>query len=102
MVERVKDYKVHLSPESEASGACVATSSESAITLKENDINLYRYGGFALHSMIEKRKKKLEMGPKDSCVQLEPKFLENQLVQKDQWNELPTPILDLNRVAFIW
>lgn len=97
MVERVKEYKVHLSPESDASGACVATGSESAITLKENDVNLYRYGGFALHSMIEKRKRKLETGPKDSCVQLELKFLENQVVQKDQWNELPTPILDLKQ-----
>ena len=40
-VERVKDYKVHRSLESEANGACMATGSESAIDLKENNVNLY-------------------------------------------------------------
>ena len=47
--------------------------------------------------MIKKRKNKLEMGPKDSCIQLELKFLENQPVQKDEWDELPMPILDLKQ-----
>ena len=37
------------------------------------------------------------MGPKDSCIQLELKFLENQLVQKDEWDELPMPILELKQ-----
>ena len=41
MVERVKDYKIHLSLESEANDACMATGSESAINLKENNVNLY-------------------------------------------------------------
>ena len=75
MIDRVKEYKIHLSKESDTTGQCVATSSESTITLRENDINLYRYGGFALHSMIEKRKKKLA-GPRDLCVQQELTFLE--------------------------
>ena len=97
MVDRVKDNKVHLSSESDAASACADASRESAITLKENDVNLYRYGGFTLHSMIEKRNKSLQTGPKDSCVKLELDFLRGQLVQKERWKELPTPILDLNQ-----
>ena len=98
MVDQAKDYKASLSTESDATGACVgASGTESTITLKENNINLYRYGGFALHSMSEKRKRKLETEPKNYCVRLELRFLENQLIQKEDWDELPTPIKDLKQ-----
>ena len=97
MVDQVKDYKANLSTESDATGSCVAASSESTITLKEHDINLYRYGGFAVHSMIEKRKRKLQIEPRNSCVQLELRFLENQLIKQEHWDELPTPIKDLKQ-----
>ena len=56
MVDTIKKYKVQQTLQSEASATATApiTSSASDIKLKENNVNLYRYGGFALHSMISK------------------------------------------------
>ena len=39
MVDQVKDYQAHLLSESDATGACVAASSESPITPKEMSIS---------------------------------------------------------------
>ena len=52
MVDKVKDYKV---ADFKASGTStsIARNDDSAITLKENNVNLFRYGGFALHSDTE-------------------------------------------------
>ena len=96
MVDKVKDYKV---ADFKASGAStsIACNDESAITLKENDVNLYRYGGFALHSMIQKRTKAMQEKPRDTSLQRELTFLRHLLIPKQREKELPVPILELNQ-----
>ena len=47
-VDKVKDYKVADFKQSGVKNSR-ASSMKSTITLKESDVNLYRYGGFALH-----------------------------------------------------
>jgi hypothetical protein len=82
MVDKVKDYKVADFKQSGVKSSRVS-SDESIITLKESNVNLYRYGGFALHSMIQKRTKDK---PIDPCFQTELRFLRHlslrQLVEK--------------------
>lgn len=100
MVDQVKDYKAQqtLPTESTTTATAPSTTTGSSIKLKESNVNLYRYGGFALHSMIRKRKKAEQKSPKDSAIlQTELNFLHSLQIRKDRWNELPTPILDLNQ-----
>ena len=48
LTERVRDYKTHLS-------SCSTNDDPpAATTLHESNVNLYRYGGFALHSLLKK------------------------------------------------
>ena len=95
MVDRIKDYKLQQTPTATAP----STSDTSNIKLKESNINLYRYGGFALHSMICKRNKLAEqkLPIANELVQTELRSLHSMQISKDRWNELPTTILDLNQ-----
>ena len=56
MTEKVKDYKINLAvsttePQAEPMAAAISTSKKR---LYESNVNLYRYGGFALHSLLKK------------------------------------------------
>ena len=100
MVDKVKDYKVEQMVQTEITATATAssTSGASRIKLRESNVNLYRYGGFALHSMISKRNKAKQKSPQDpALLQTELKFLHSLRIPKDRWNELPGPILDLNQ-----
>ena len=100
MVDEVKDYKVEqmLQTETTATATAPSTSDASHIKLRESNVNLYRHGGFALHSMISKRKKAKLKSPHDpALLQTELKFLHSIQIPKDRWSELPGPILDLNQ-----
>ena len=100
MVDKVKDYKVEQMLQTEIIGTATApsTSGASRIKLRESNINLDRYGGFALHSMISKRNKAKQKSPQDpALLQTELKFLHSLRIPKDRWNELLGPILDLKQ-----
>jgi hypothetical protein len=90
---RVKDYKVADFKQSGVKNSR-ASSDESTITLKESDVNLYRYGGFALHSMIQKRTKDKLI---DQCLQTELRFLRHLSLPKEREKELPIPVIELNQ-----
>ena len=53
MMEKVKEFKKELSQSESAEQ--VSQSSSSSHNFTESKINLLRYGGFALHSMLLKR-----------------------------------------------
>ena len=54
MTERVKNYKTDGMGDP---GLEVATDDEAVSTLVESNVSLYRYGGFALHSLMKKYEK---------------------------------------------
>lgn len=80
MVDKIKDYKVTDFKQSGVKNSR-ASSKKSTITLKESNVNLYRYGGFALH-LIQKRTKSVKDKPIDSCLQMELRFLRHLSLPK--------------------
>ena len=93
MADKIKGYKVEKTSEEDSTGASV--SAESVLQLREHDINIYRYGGFALHSMLKKRRK-INPG-KSKSVHSELQLLESMRIKDERWTELPIPIQQLKK-----
>ena len=68
----------------------------TAVTLSESNIALYRYGGFALHSMIQKRQHHVQKG-----VKSELGLLETLKVTKEQWDQISPAIQQLTRGGLV-
>ena len=83
MGERVKKYKENLAQEEPAN-----TSSRDKFT--ESNINLLRYGGFALHSMLAKRQRR-------GCEDCELDLLKTVTVTEDEWDKIPPAIRHLQQ-----
>jgi hypothetical protein len=54
MTEKVKDYKAELASAANEQSSVPPVMSTSKSILCESNVNLYRYGGFALHSLFKK------------------------------------------------
>jgi hypothetical protein len=93
MVDKIKHYKVDKFSE-DSSGA---STSDESIQLREHDVNIYRYGSFALHSMLKKRRKATPGKLKSVHVHDELQLLECMRIKDERWNELPIPIQQLKK-----
>lgn len=92
MTRKVKEYKSHLQPSQ-------LQIEEPAISLVESNVCLYRYGGFALHSLLQKYK------ATKSCHDShdhEMKIVLRQLtVKHHQMNLVPYGIQQLNQGGLV-
>ena len=79
MAEKVKKYKEDLLAMDEPA----TTSGCDKFT--ESNINLLRYGGFALHSMLAKRQRR-------GCEDCELDLLKTLTVTEDEWDKIPPAI----------
>ena len=91
MVDRVKAYKESLDAPTESSSGDVSTETTK---LYESKTSLLRYGGFALHSMIKKRKKEAEVTPH---VKSELKILDSLKATQGESDEIPSAIHHLQQ-----
>ena len=91
MVDRVKACKQCVGASTESSSSDVSTETNK---LYESKTSLLRYGGFALHSMIKKRKKEAEATP---LVKSELKILESLKATLDESDDIPSAIHHLQQ-----
>ena len=83
MAEKVKKYKEDLAQEE-------PTTTSSCDKFTESNINLLRYGGFALHSMLAKRQRR-------GCGDCELDLLKTLTVTEDEWDQIPSAIRHLQQ-----
>lgn len=94
MTEKVKEYKISMCP----GPSQVGDQSETNAIFTESNVSLYRYGGFALHSLIKKHEKQresmkqsLSITKSQSMSTAEILSILKQLkVKENQRNELPS------------
>lgn len=53
MTDKVKDYKKGIDCSETTEGPLTDSDDVSTVTFSESKVNLYRYGGFALHSLLK-------------------------------------------------
>ena len=80
MGERVKKYKEDI----------LAQEEPKIYKFTESNINLLRYGGFALHSMLSKRQRR-------GCEDCELDLLKTLTVTEDEWDKIPPAIRHLQQ-----
>lgn len=91
MTEKVKEFKKELSQSMSESAEQLSQSSSSSHKFTESKINLLRYGGFALHSMLLKRVRGVtEINKVD--IEKEVELLLSIRVTEKEWDELPPAI----------
>ena len=88
MADKVRDTKT-----AQALEVAAGTTDEMSHTLTESNVALYRYGGFALHSMVQKR----QCHVSKETVKIELALLESLKVTKEQYSQIPPAIQQLNR-----
>ena len=88
MADKVRDTKT-----AQALEVAAGTTDEMSHTLTESNVALYRYGGFALHSMVQKRRCHVSK----ETVKSELALLESLKVTKEQYSQIPRAIQQLNR-----
>lgn len=88
MAEKVKDFKKGLSTGIEEESPATSCSSER---FTESNVNLLRYGDFALHSMLLKRHRNTSVVAKASAAQ-EMEILKSIKVTDQEWDILPSGI----------
>ena len=106
MVETVKKYKLHINDTEEPTTSSESKKHDEAVIFKltESNSSLYRYGGFALHSMLKKwlsNNSKFKSRSSLSSVQhmykQELEFLQHLKIQRKRWTELPIQIQHLQK-----
>ena len=96
MVETVKNYKLHHSDtEAPSNSSAVDDESTDMFQLRESNVSLYRYGGFALHSMLKKRMSQSKTRVPSAQHGQEWQILQYMKIQKERWAELPIQIQQL-------
>ena len=88
MADKVKDFKIQQMLECSSSEN---PEVEVIHTVTESKGALHRYGGFALHSMVQKRQHHMTR----VNVNNELKLLNTLKVRKEEWNEVPPAIQQL-------
>ena len=94
MTEKVRDYKIHLSSSIDEPQVELPVA-----TLHESNISLYRYGGFALHSLLNKYSHPVPPSDNHDNNTTSLHTILNQLKIKNskEMDKLPSAIHHLNR-----
>lgn len=92
MASKVQEHKAQQVMSASTSNNTDAKASQ---TISESNVALYRYGGFALHSMMEKRKCHITRANAKNELEL----LNTLKVRKEEWDGLPPAIQQLTRVG---
>lgn len=88
MTGRVKEYKTGMQGDYDVS----AELSSQVDTLVESNVSLYRYGGFAIHSVLQKYKDR-----KDTCSESITTILRSMIMKSEESASVPTAIHLLNQ-----
>ena len=100
MVETVKNYKLHHTDTvAPSTSSAVDDESTDVFRLRESNVSLYRYGGFALHSLLKKRMSHKSSQTKTRLPSAqhsqEWRILQQIKIKKERWAELPIQIQQL-------
>ena len=93
MTDKVKDYKKGIDCSETTEGPLTDSDDVSTVTFSESKVNLYRYGGFALHSLLKKYYKHTQK----PCTKDILTTLKHRRVKEDQLADLPVAIQQLNQ-----
>ena len=93
MTMKVKDYKHEAGTDMTAT-ATHAYDEEPVTAFVESNVNLYRYAGFALHSLFQKYKRE---GPNDAVVTV----LKQLIIKSEQLSMVPYGIQQLNQGGLV-
>ena len=94
MTGKVKEHKSQLPLPIETNDC------EPAVSIVESNVCLYRYGGFALHSLLQKYQKAAE-GCNDSCDHDIMPVLRQLTIKHDQTSLVPYGIQQLNQGGLV-
>ena len=85
MAEKMKDFKKGLSEEDSPATSWISER------FTESNVNLLRYGSFALHSMLLKRQRNTSVLPEASAAH-EIELLKSIKAADQEWDTLPSGI----------
>lgn len=94
MTAKVKEYKEDPANDHDLDSTAAPSSAQDDVFFESN-VSLYRYGGFALHSLLQKYKH--EKGPKGNIIPL----LKQLVIRPDQMTMIPEQIHDLNQGGLV-
>ena len=99
MTSRVKEYKSNMpAPQLDIDEAVASNNSsdQPVVPLVESNVSLYRYGGFALHSLLQKYKER-----RDPHSQTIVTVLKGMIIKHEELNMLPLGVQLLNQGGLV-
>ena len=97
MTVKVKDYKMEAGTDIDTTlTATYALDEEPVTVFVESNVSLYRYGGFALHSLLQKYKQG-KGGPNDAVVTV----LKQLIIKGEQLSMVPYGVQQLNQGGLV-